>query len=82
MATKLAFPFRFLMSLEFEEKANTFLDLLRSHAQLGTGFFYVQRPFFIFTKHQEVSLAGLQIIAATIVVIVQQFSKVETLGGI
>jgi len=49
------FFFRFLMSLELEGKANTFLDLLTSCAQLGSSFFYTQRPFSIFTRHQEVS---------------------------
>lgn len=29
MATKIAFLVRFLLPLEFEEKASTFLDLLR-----------------------------------------------------
>lgn len=40
----------------------------------------MQRPFSIFIKHQGVSLAGLEIIAANIAVTVQQFSKVETYG--
>lgn len=81
MATKLAFLFRFLMSTEFEVKVSTVLDLLRSHAQLGSSFFYMQRAFSLFTKHQEVSLAGLHTIAGTIVVTVQQFAKVKLWEG-
>lgn len=38
------------MSLEFKDKANTFLHLLRSGAQLGSSFFYMQRPFLLNIK--------------------------------
>lgn len=45
------------MSLEFEEKVNIFLDLLRPLAQLGSIFLLQKRPF----SDIKESLADLQL---------------------